>query len=382
MNLLKRLLLSFRIRILQNIVDERLWRFTNDDIEKYALLNNVDKGSLLKYYPFLDIPDILTTTEKYSSNYRYCFTEYIYEVKEEIVIEPKFHWLIQKRNREIIKKSMHFCDDPWNPQKLPKPSYINYQLFSEKIHLPKALTVRFLWGNYYHFFYDTLTQILLFDKHVNDPNIPILVPGYIKDVPYIKEFMEISNLLTHKNLVFVQQRANYYISEAAYFVKAKSIDHELTTKILNSIDQRLFELDPENSNRKIFLTRDKNKIRSIKNIDQILDIVTNHGFEIIDTEKMKLKDQIKLFANTSEVIGVHGAGLTNLIFRNGAPLKLFEIFNKEVTPEFYQRICTQFDYKYYSMIGGASDHNDKQRFELDPEEFEKQLLIFESIQLN
>ena len=39
-----------------------------------------------------------------------------------------------------------------------------------------------------------------------------------------------------------------------------------------------------------------------------------HGFEIVYTEKLSLKDQISLMCETKTLVSLHGAALTNMIF--------------------------------------------------------------------
>jgi len=73
-------------------------------------------------------------------------------------------------------------------------------------------------------------------------------------------------------------------------------------------------------NRKLYLQR-TGKRRFLQESELLPDL-RDLGFEIVDLEGMKAKDQIKLFAEAETVIGPHGAGFGNIVF--GKNLKVLE----------------------------------------------------------
>lgn len=371
-----------QIRIVQRYLDPLFWTFEKARTEKHKFYEHFS-GDILKYYNQNYVPFDL---EKIDNNDRpfgfvkYCFTEYIYSVKEKVIIEPKYQWFIYPDTKEVSIKSLMFSEDPWSGKPanhFPSPSILNY-IFGKKIVLDEVLSVRFLWGNYYHFFFDTLPQIVLFDKkHGGLAQIPILVPSDAFDHKFVKEFNQISDLLKNYKFIFFEKNTIYEIKSRAHFAKAKSVDVAIVGRILESIDQKLFMDNLSLFPKKIFLTRDSNKVRSMVNNIEITAIAQKFGYVLVDTDKMPLCEQVTLFYNVEEVVALHGAGLTNLIFRKGKPLKVLEIFNSDTTPEFYQRVCTMLGYNHSSIVGGKPDWSNGQRFLLDEKQFEQALLEFE-----
>ena len=64
--------------------------------------------------------------------------------------------------------------------------------------------------------------------------------------------------------------------------------------------------------------------RSIVNIDAVKDLLDRWSIEMVDPSRLTLQEQVALFASTQLLIGVHGAGLTNMLYMpaGGAILEL------------------------------------------------------------
>ncbi|MCC9656526.1 glycosyltransferase family 61 protein [Rhodopirellula halodulae] len=85
---------------------------------------------------------------------------------------------------------------------------------------------------------------------------------------------------------------------------------------------------PENRekhpHRRIYISREFAQMRRVENERQVQAAMRAAGFEIIHTEKLSFCDQVVLFSETKILAGIHGAGLTNLVFmRPGTQLLEF-----------------------------------------------------------
>jgi hypothetical protein len=65
--------------------------------------------------------------------------------------------------------------------------------------------------------------------------------------------------------------------------------------------------------RRLLLSRRQARNRRCCNEDQLLAALTPLGFERVDLEQRSVQDQWQLFAEAAIVMGVHGAGFTNLV---------------------------------------------------------------------
>ena len=71
----------------------------------------------------------------------------------------------------------------------------------------------------------------------------------------------------------------------------------------------------KNFPKKIYINRkDATALRYIINIDEVENILSNFGYENLTMSDYSFSDQIALFYNASEIIGLHGAGFANIIF--------------------------------------------------------------------
>jgi hypothetical protein len=64
--------------------------------------------------------------------------------------------------------------------------------------------------------------------------------------------------------------------------------------------------------RKIVVLRPGAKTRKITNSDELL--LALKGWQTVELEKMTIKEQMKIFAESTHIVAAHGAGLTNLLW--------------------------------------------------------------------
>ena len=105
-------------------------------------------------------------------------------------------------------------------------------------------------------------------------------------------------------------------------------------------------------NELVFLTRSPNRGRVLLNGAEVEAAAAALGFRIVDTDGLSLAQQCEIFGSARVVVGIHGAGLTNIIHRRGAPLTLLELKPPGYTSSSeLEHMCTAFGYRYESVIG-------------------------------
>jgi capsular polysaccharide biosynthesis protein len=65
---------------------------------------------------------------------------------------------------------------------------------------------------------------------------------------------------------------------------------------------------------RVFVLRNKNIPRKIINETEIVELVKKYGFTVICFEESTWNEQVELMSSCSMLIGIHGAGLTNILF--------------------------------------------------------------------
>ena len=84
----------------------------------------------------------------------------------------------------------------------------------------------------------------------------------------------------------------------------------------------------------------------ISNFSEIRPLIEERGFTIVDSAELSMEEKIELFSSIRHLVGIHGAGLTNVIYRHGAPLSLIEIHGTSYIPPDIKNISDDFGYTY------------------------------------
>jgi len=221
--------------------------------------------------------------------------------------------------------------------------------------------------NYYHALLEILAKLPILDRHVS-PSTPVVISPALAQQPFFQTLKALPNL-----------RERNWIVQDDFYIAADQIWVCAIIRAARPTLQGLLGLlgDPPTASgneRRIFLTRDRSRGRCLLNFDTLQPILQAHGFEIVDTEQMPVLEQMKLFADSRVVAGIHGAGLTNLLFRAGHAANLLEIYPPhDADPSFYL-LSKDLGFGWNHIIGQSP--TSKQRhanFQLDPHGLSKQL---------
>ncbi len=101
--------------------------------------------------------------------------------------------------------------------------------------------------------------------------------------------------------------------------------------------------------RKIYISRRLERNRAIRNEGALEDAVRTMGFEVCYFEKMPFAEQIKTVREARIVMGIHGAGLSNIIAgRKG--LKVIELLNPTWFNTCFAQLASQLGFDYHYMM--------------------------------
>ncbi|WP_296708432.1 glycosyltransferase family 61 protein [Rhodoblastus sp.] len=131
--------------------------------------------------------------------------------------------------------------------------------------------------------------------------------------------------------------------------------HEMRRRIFSRVQNAIPK--PNRTARKLYISRaDARGRRAIINEAELTERLVKLGFEIVTLSELDFKSQVLMFESASIVIGVHGAGLTNMIFMNERS-NILEIFYKSYGTPAYIRIAQSLglNYAYYSCGSSAED---------------------------
>lgn len=297
--------------------------------------------------------------------------QFHFHYSNKCVIEPTAGWAITEEHK-IIPQSV------WNyyVHKINKPFYLRYKFFpKKKIKLDAAISLQYGWMNYWHFYNDVLGQLTLADKAGLPYSLPVVVPAGLQNKTYFKAFLALSKSLQQRNWVF-QEKDTHIICKEAHFFNTFYGYREHMDNVLNYVGFKDRLQQNKIVQNRVFINRSKGRGRNIENIEAVEAVLKKYAFSIIDCDALSLLEQIDLFQNAGFIIGIHGAGLTNIIYRQDKPLKLLEIFSEDYLNPSYYFLSQQYNFNYYGIVGSPSNNanGNISNFKVDIGEFEQKII--------
>ena len=194
-------------------------------------------------------------------------------------------------------------------------------------------------NNYSHWLLDVLPRLSLCEQVINLSDINfILLPNLEKK--FQKETLQMLNI---KNDCLISSKTFRHIQATEIIVTDHPycITGNATKDIMNIPNWIPFWLKQKFLNKekkinkypeKIYIDRSDSEsntkhLRQIINEKEVVDLLLNNGFKSISLSRLHFKDQVQLFNDARIIVGLHGAGFTNVCFcEQGA--KIIELKSK------------------------------------------------------
>jgi capsular polysaccharide biosynthesis protein len=206
--------------------------------------------------------------------------------------------------------------------------------------------------NYWHWLFDILPRIYLLkhgdiwtkidyflvDKPLDKMRLTLEIMGIEKGQVIYTEYN--SSLRTNSVIVpqFISEKSRWIVD----FLRSYFLPHKLEKQI---------------KVEKVYISRAKAKRRRIINEDQVLDYLLPLGYKPVYLEDLSFAEQISLFNNARYVIGLHGAGMTNIIWCESGS-RVLEIFPSEPWRDCYWALANHAGLDYYYWCPVSPDENE------------------------
>lgn len=180
-------------------------------------------------------------------------------------------------------------------------------------------------SNYWHWLFDVLPRLNIIKNLINQTTLDYyLFPSL--DKKFQRQTLDILNIPNEKRISSKSFRhfsaEEIVITSHPYtLLNDPSLDSlriplwiskYLRSEFLNSsIKKTKIKTFP----KKIYINRkDATSLRYIINLDEVENILSKFGFESFTMSNLNFSDQVAMFYNANEIIGLHGAGFANIIF--------------------------------------------------------------------
>ncbi|MBD2080453.1 glycosyltransferase family 61 protein [Leptolyngbya sp. FACHB-17] len=203
--------------------------------------------------------------------------------------------------------------------------------------------------NYYHWLYDVLPRIKLCESVIDIDEVDYLL---VPDLRYRFQ-AETLNLLSLKNNLISSAKVQHLCAEQLIVTDHPNPNFANPPLwIINWVRETFLpkaNLDLK-FNQRVYIERgDSVNGRRLLNENQVFAFLEQQGFSRYRLSDLSVLEQICLFHQAEIIVGVHGAGFTNLTFCR-SNTKVIELFSQEYTPKVYEQIAKHNQLVYTSLI--------------------------------
>jgi hypothetical protein len=203
-------------------------------------------------------------------------------------------------------------------------------------------------GNWYHWLTEVLPRLFV-GRDLFDSVDCVAFPNYYRRDRFVEETL---GLLPKLPPVLWIPPTRRVIASPLVLVERTAPAWDYRSDVMRGLSDLLAEraavdVKDEAPSLRIYVTRDGAGWRRAANERQVRDALDKRGFVTVSPGDLSVVEQIRLFRKASCVVGLHGAGLTNMVFcQPGATV--VEIAARDPHPhwECYYRLACAMGHRY------------------------------------
>jgi capsular polysaccharide biosynthesis protein len=196
--------------------------------------------------------------------------------------------------------------------------------------------------HYFHWMCDALPRLVQIKNYTEE--YPVLIPDKFMKYRFIKESLQEFDV--NYKIYNASKKLNVRkLLISSHVAPSGNYKKDIMLKI-NEVFCKKYKLVRHS---KIWISREKSKHRKIINESKIKNILDRYGYRIIYPEDFSFNEQTKIFSEAKVVAGLHGGGLTNIIYLKENCI-LFEIRREgDVDNNCYFTLASDLGLKYYYL---------------------------------
>jgi capsular polysaccharide biosynthesis protein len=197
--------------------------------------------------------------------------------------------------------------------------------------------------NYHHWLAYHLPKIVLLDEL--GLAAQIVLPDDLRRTPVIEQSIRSLGL----EPVRLQKLDAPVMSVAELTVVGMDYYHKA---LLQKVRDKIAGPAVESPSRRILISRLGAGRRRLENEEEVWTVLENFGFERVLMEDLSFERQVELMKETSVIVGLHGAGLANMIF---APkgTHILEISDRAFPAPDHYALASALDHHYWLAYGST-----------------------------
>lgn len=243
---------------------------------------------------------------------------------------------------------------------LPIGKRIAHCLLKKWRKIPHGIWIKDEWSaNYFHWMTDCLPRLWLgLNTEISDR---VFLHDSYRHLPYVTQSLEMLKIRP----IFYQSNENLWVENLVLTPRTATFPnfHEELTQMTR---EKLSLKPSKEPFRKVYISRKFAPKRKTHNEVDVELLMIRHGFEIVYTEKLTLKEQIRLMSETKILVSLHGAALTNMIFLPKGS-SVVELRNQgDSKTQCYYNLANALELPYYYTLNqGDTDDSIMTDFTVD-----------------
>ena len=295
------------------------------------------------------------------------FEKNFYLLKPLSILHLKDHWIyltgyhgITFKNFRILPESIHGKWDIRNVVLLKEyyPLVMNAWMYAyqekdcgfTELNDDRNYLLAHHWFNYYHWLTETVLRLWV-AKEKGEKYV-ILLPLSFKSIQFVQQSLEALDLadvqyvkegiLRVKNLTLVENKpyCNHYFP---------SLSKQIGTFFSEYVKDKKVRI-PDIGDR-IFISREKADRRKLVNENEVVQALSAYQFKSVAIEDLDFFQEVAILSKSKYLIGMHGAGLTNMMFmpQGSRVLELHrEVYSySDLHSDVYWKLASALGHKYY-----------------------------------
>jgi capsular polysaccharide biosynthesis protein len=217
---------------------------------------------------------------------------------------------------------------------------------------------------YFHWFTDALSRLLIIEEQYGKGYV--ILPERYRSTSYVNE-----------SLAFMGWRTIYYdvarrVSVRKLFMASHTAPNgNYNKEIMHKLRSRLSIGTMVPASKFIYVSRKKAAKRKVSNEEDVVELLVKHDVEICCLEEYSFEQTIQKLSGIKCLIGLHGAGLTNMLFMQSGGM-IVEFRNEhDRHNNAYFALASDLDHQYYYIRGKAESVDNSSDVHVDISELEE-----------
>jgi hypothetical protein len=211
-------------------------------------------------------------------------------------------------------------------------------------HVRRALLLTDVhFEGFFHWFGDILPKLEALVRSCGDVREYVVLVPATRDAPYVAESLAAYGV-NHR----VVPQGGFVIADELCFVPRLTPTGNYRPELMCGVRDRIGGRFPATGRgMRLYVARAEAPKRRLLNEKELAPVLARHGFESVCMEKLRFAEQVKLASGSEMIVGLHGAGLTHMLWAR-AGTSILEIRGAtETQNNCYFSLASDLGHRYY-----------------------------------